>query len=211
MIRLLLSLLVAISLALPAQAQQRARMDRNVERQRAAVEAWTTCIADEQEETARRLLAMDFRTDEYRDGLNELAKTRVSEKCFSAMPRAYRRIELGGLPFAGGLAERLIEQGETPLLTRLNYAAAGTEATTYGRSDAMAMCMVRGAPHLVAVLFDTKINAPEELQAIAALMPIADACLPQGQGLEGSPLGLRSILATAAFRLLAAHDGEGAS
>ena len=54
-------------------------------------------------------------------------------------------------------------------------------------------------------------NAPEELQAIAALMPIADACLPQGQGLEGSPLGLRSILATAAFRLLAAHDGEGAS
>lgn len=208
MIRLIFTILVAMTLALPAQAQDRPRMDRDVERQRAAVEAWTICIADEQSDTARALLALDFRTDEYHSGLVRLADTRVSSECFDAMPRAYRRIELGGLPFAGGLAERLIEQDDTPLLTRLNLAA-GTEAAAYGRSDAMAMCMVRGAPHLVAVLFDTPINSAEELQAIATLMPIANACLPEGRGLEGSPLGLRSILATAAFRLLAAQGKGG--
>lgn len=194
--------LVAGLVVAPLSAQR----GDDVADQRAAVEAWATCIADEKRDDAARLLALDFRSDAYKIGMKQLGKARVSRECFEAMPRAYRKIELGGLPFAGGLAERLIEQDSEPLLTRLSMAAIGEGTQTYSYTDGIAMCMVRGAPHLVAILFDTSINSGEEVEALAQLQPVADACTREGRKIEASPLAMRSMLATASYRLLTAQE-----
>ena len=191
--------------ASPAMGQTRSRdYEKDVAKQREAVEAWTTCIADERSEDVTKLLSLDFRSDDYRKLIEGLGKARVSSECFNAMPRAYRKIELGGLPFAGGLAERIIERDEEPLLQRLSMAALVDDVPTYSRTDAIAQCMARGAPHLVAHLFSTQINSVEETEALADLQPVVAACA-QGAGFEASPLGMRSMLATASFRLLAAQ------
>ena len=191
--------------ASPAMGQTRSRdYEKDVAKQREAVEAWTTCIADERSEDVTKLLSLDFRSDDYRKLIEGLGKARVSSECFNAMPRAYRKIELGGLPFAGGLAERIIERDEEPLLQRLSMAALVDDVPTYSRTDAIAQCMARGAPHLVAHLFSTEINSGEETEALADLQPVVAACT-QGAGFEASALGMRSMLATASFRLLAAQ------
>ena len=202
--RVVVTLALISCLVSPALAQ---RSD-DVAEERAAVEAWTNCIADEKTAEVERLLEKDFRSTAYKSGMKMLARTRVSQQCFDAMPKRYREIALGGLPFAGGLAERLIERGEVPLVIRLPEAAAGVEPPTYSFTDTIAMCAARGAPQHVAVLFDTKINSGEELEALAGLQPIIDACTPGARKLEASALGLRSMLATASFRLLAAQKGD---
>ncbi len=186
-------------------AAQPVRKETDVTKQRAAIEAWTTCIADENPERVGKALARDFTSREYRSEMLALAETRVSSRCFQAMPGEYRRIKLGGLPFAGGLAERMIEQDEQPLLTRLSRAVVGTVPQTYSPTDAIAMCTVRGAPQQVAVLFATPISSPEEAKALADLAPVVEICSAQRPKLEASALGLRSMLATASFRLLAAQ------
>lgn len=186
-------------------AAQPVRKETDVTKQRAAIEAWTTCIADENPERVGKALARDFTSREYRSEMLALAKTRVSSRCFQAMPGEYRRIELGGLPFAGGLAERMMEQDAQPLLTRLTRAVVGKIPETYSPTDTIAMCTVRGAPQQVAALFATPSSSSEEDKALAALAPVVDICAAEGRKLEASALGLRSMLATASFRLLAAQ------
>ena len=201
---LIILLAAAGILAVPAHAQPK-KLERDVEKQRAAVEAWTACIADEFPDDVANFLETDYRSDGYSRMASDLTQRRVSERCFNAMPRAYRRIELGGLPFAGGLAERMIERGDVPLLKRLSMAAIGREAQTFSYTDQIASCMTRGAPHLVAKLFGTPINSPDEAAALAELEPVKQVCTSQGKPLEASPLAMRSMLATAAFRLLEAQ------
>ncbi|QYU69400.1 hypothetical protein J4558_04445 [Leptolyngbya sp. 15MV] len=203
---------VAVFLALVALASssvtaQPVRKETDVAKQRAAVEAWTACIADENVDRVSRTLARDFTSREYRSEMLALAKTRVSSRCFEAMPGEYRRIELGGLPFAGGLAERLIERSDESLLLRLSRAVIGVTPQTYSPTDAIAMCMVRGAPLQVSSLFGTSINSSEEIAALADLASAVDICSVGTRRLEASPLGMRSMLATASFRLLAAQEG----
>ncbi|QZD95352.1 hypothetical protein [Qipengyuania gelatinilytica] len=207
--RLVASIALAAVAATSATAQTRSRENEtDVSKQRAAVEAWTACIANERTDEVREVLALDFRSDEYRNKMKALAKARVSSECFNAMPRSYRKIELGGLPFAGGLAEQVIEMDDEPLLQRLSMAALAGDVPTYSRTDAIAQCMARGAPHLVAILFDTEINSGEEIEALAELQPVSAACT-RGAALEASPFGMRSMLATASYRLLVAANEEG--
>lgn len=191
--------------ASPAIAQPRP-MERSIERQREAVAAWTTCIADEQTEDVEAMLVLDFEGEEYRKRIGELSETRVSSECFEAMPRAYRRIKLGGLPFAGGLAEQLLKADNTPLINRLSMAAIGPAAQTFSYTDAIAMCTVRGAPNLVAALFDSEVNSDNEIAAADALVPVTAYCTAGKRKFEASAFGLRSMLATASYRLLAAQD-----
>ena len=188
----------------PALSQREAP----VAEQRAAVAAWATCIADENTDTARDLLVRDYRSDGYKLGMKALAQTRVSQECFDAMPRRYRQMRLGGLPFAGGLAERLIEQDAEPLLTRLSMAVIGPEAETFSYTDEVAMCAVRGAPDIVARLFATEVETPDEQASFAALAPVVAYCTKDRTPVEASPLAMRSMLATASFRLLAAQTDD---
>ncbi|MCK0128283.1 hypothetical protein [Erythrobacter sp. F6033] len=197
---------VVISLLSGLAHAQPKRMERDVAKQRAAVTAWTECIAEERRDEVKAVLLLDYRDDGYKSDLNELAQTRVSKRCFDAMPRAYRQIRLTGLPFAGGLAEHVIESSDKPLLTRLSMAAIGLNPATFSYTDQVAMCTVRGAPHLAAKLFKTEIETAEEQAALAELLPVTDVCTRRGTPIEASPLAIRSMLATASYRLLAAQE-----
>ncbi|VVT16384.1 hypothetical protein [Erythrobacter sp. EC-HK427] len=193
----------SFAMATPAAAQQ----ERNERMQRLAVEAWTACMADEFPEDVRRLLTMDYRTDEYRRLMQDMGDRRISERCFRAMPRAYRRIELGGLPFAGGLAEQAMETVEEPsLLIRLSMAVIGNQPETYSYTDQVANCMVTGAPNLVADLFATEVASDAEVGAFAQLAPVQAICTQNGEAIEASAIAMRAMLATASYRILAAQD-----
>ena len=153
------------------------------------------------------LLVLDYRSDAYATRIRDLAARRVSEECFRAMPREYRRIELGGLPFAGGLAERVITTDDGgPLIMRLSMAAVGVEAETFSYTDVVANCTALGAPNLVANLFASEIASEEETAALEQLAPVLDICSRNGSAIEAAPLAMRSMLATASFRILAAQD-----
>ncbi|MCJ7422154.1 hypothetical protein [Sphingomicrobium astaxanthinifaciens] len=207
--RIIATLAVATLFATAPSAAQRRGAELSVADQRAAAAAWSQCIADEFEPEAARLLVMDFTSTSYKVGMRQLAKTRVSQGCFDSIDRDYRRLRLSGLPFAGGLAERLLEKEDAPLLERLAMAAIGAEAPTFSITDKMAMCTVRGAPNLVADLFATEIESAAEQAAYEALLPVTQICWTGDAALSISPFGLRSMLATASYRLLAAQDNEG--
>lgn len=203
--RLVLCAGLASLMASPALANREPEVEMDIALQRGSVEAWTACIAAEKPADVRRLLVKDFNSDGYKVGMKALAQTRVSKECFEAMPQEYRSIRLGGLPFAGGLAEHMLETDEVPLLKRLSMAALGPAAKAHSRTDEIAMCMVRGAPHMVAGLFDTKYETEQERAAIDGLKPVADICAGGAGKFEASALGLRSMLATASYRLLEAQ------
>jgi hypothetical protein len=198
----------ALALASTAHAQRKPVLEQDVALQRGSVQAWTACIAAEKPDDVRRVLTQDFTSTAYKTGIKALAETRVSKECFEAMPREYRSIRLGGLPFAGGLAEHMLEADSEPLLQRLSMAALGPAAATHSRTDEIAMCMVRGAPDMVAGLFGSEIETDTERKALAELKPVADICAGGAGQFEASPLGLRSMLATASYRLLAAQKSE---
>ena len=193
---------LAAMLATPVLAQRKPVTEQDVALQRGSVQAWTACIAAEKPGDVERVLSQDFTSSSYKIGIKALADTRVSKKCFEAMPQRYRSIRLGGLPLAGGLAEHMLKAEQEPLLKRLSMAALGPAAKTYSRTDTIAMCMVRGAPHMVAGLFGTEIETDAERAALAELKPVADICAGGAGKFEASALGLRSMLATASYRLL---------
>ncbi|WP_160755115.1 hypothetical protein [Allopontixanthobacter sediminis] len=163
---------------------------------------YAACVARERPDEAARLLKQDFRSSGYRNGMANLSK--FTEGC--ARDARFSKMRMGTLPFAGALAESLLEASPDPLLARLAMAALKPDVITYSRTDAMAMCMIRGAPDLVARMFASEINSAEETAATKVLTPIASLCLKEEAGFEASPLGMRSMLATASYRLLAAQE-----
>ena len=170
--------------------------------ERAAVAAFGRCVVKESPAKAHSVLTADFRTSEYRDGLKVLA--RVNEGCFNRRGK----MRAGGLPFAAAMAEAAIMSSNVPLNVRLARAGIGNPAPTYAPSDAMAMCIARSVPDQVAALFATPIASNEETQAAEELRPAARLCAPKGVGLDIQPYGLRAILATASYRLLAAQENR---
>ena len=198
----------AALVAAPASAQSKPRSEQDVALQRGSLEAWTACITSEKADEVHRILVQDFTSDSYKLAIRSLAQTRVSKGCFESMPREYRSIRLGGLPFAGGLAEHMLEADPEPLLKRLSMAALGPSAKAHSRTDEIAMCIARGAPQEVAALFGTKYETEDERGALARLRPVADICTGGAGKFEASALGLRSMLATATYRLLDAQKVE---
>lgn len=163
---------------------------------------YAACVTTRSPEKAARLLEQDFRTTSYRNAMRELS--RANEGCA-------RRVGLrgslraNGLPFAGALAEQLAEQSSEPLNIRLAKAIAGRTPATYGRTDEIAMCTVRSAPDDVAKLFATEAGSAEEAAAGEKVGAVAQLCSRNAR-LEIATHGLRAMLATASYRLLAAQD-----
>ncbi|MGX5711307.1 hypothetical protein ACWKWJ_01260 [Sphingopyxis terrae subsp. ummariensis] len=163
---------------------------------------YAACVADASPEKVAEVLKRDFRTSEYGNGLRNLS--RANEGCARRVGlRSTLRMQ--GLPFAAALAEVMIERDAPPLNARLAKAASGKEAPTYAPSDKVAMCVARSAPDEVAALFATEPGSTDENTAADKLMPVVRLC-GQGAQVEASVTGLRSIIATATFRLLAAQE-----
>ena len=173
---------------------------------RTALASFAGCIARSSPEKVHDALTRDFRTPEYRRELQVL--TKINHDCLRDWEglQRYRRITLraGGLPFAAALAESMLKRSEVPLNVRL-LRAARIETPTYAPSDRIAMCIARSDADNVAALLNAPIDSETETEAARALNPALRAC-SQGTSIVLEPYGLRAILATASYRLLAAQE-----
>ena len=167
---------------------------------RVALEKFAACVVQTSDTKAADVLVRDFRSSEYRNGLKNLA--RANEDC-ATQAGIENRMRMDNLPFAAALAEALMERSSAPLKIRLAMAA-GTEVPTFSPSDKAAMCVARSAPDEASALFAAEIGSADEDVAAAKLAPVLQLC-SKDTPMTASTTGLRSILATASFRLLAAQ------
>ena len=169
---------------------------------RQAMTRFGACVAEESTEKVASTLVRDFRTREFRNALSNLA--RANEGCARrAGLRGTLRME--GLPFAAALAEAMLFRDPSPLNARLAKAAIGPARPSYSPSDAIAMCVAKSTPDDVAALFATDPGSDAEEAAIVKVEQVAKLC-GKDTKLELSATGLRSIVATASYRLVAGQD-----
>ena len=190
--RALLTLAATMLVASPAVAQKPAPVTPEA---RAALGDFARCVVRHSNQKARATLRRNFTTRVYRDELRALARN--NRHCFDVSGR----LRTGGLPFAAALAEALLADDPDPLNIRL-LKAAPTKAPTYSPSDAVAMCVVRSDPDNAAALLRSAIASAEEAKAAATLQVALGRCTPAGQAVDADAYGLRTVLATAAYRLL---------
>jgi len=165
---------------------------------------YAACVAEKSPDKVSDLLTQDFRQTSYGNGLRNLV--RANESCARQVGSRGERLRGQNLPFAAALAEAMMARDAAPLKGRLAKAASGKEAATFAASDKVAMCVARSTPDEVAALFATEVGSDSEKQAADKLLPVVNLC-GQGAKVETSVAGLRSIIATASFRLLAAQEG----
>jgi hypothetical protein len=219
MLRIVAAAALVAVVATPVSAQSsRERLSPESEKQsREGLMAFTACIAENDPAAAGAIVAMDFTQDDFDDEVSEFlrvgrfasGKTEATSECvYSGYKGAAGKRSVSATPLAvtGGLAEALIERDDAPLLNRLAMTSLGGEVTPFAPTDAMAMCMVRGAPDLAAKLFATDVASDGEQEAYRALLPVATMCWGGEQKLEMSAFGMRSMMATASYRLLRDHD-----
>lgn len=179
--------------AVPALAEEPAGLRESSPVARQEMERFGICVANRSPEKAAQTLHMDFRSTTYRSALRNLART--NEDCFKR-----GRMSSPGLPFAGAIAERLMERHAEPINVRLARAVSNRAPTSRAPSDAIAICVVRTVPDEVAKLFATEVATPEEAAAAASLDFALKLCSQGQPRLEANVEGLRAMLATAAFR-----------
>jgi hypothetical protein len=185
----------------PAAAQDRKPLEESSANARAQMERFASCVADRSPEKAARTISMDFRSTTYRSALKNLSD--ANRDCYG-----YRStMRSGGLSFAGALAERLLEREASALNARI-IRAGSAQTAARSPSDAIALCVVRSAPDDVARLFATEVASDAERAAAKALQVASDACARNQARLETTPEGLRSMLATAAFRTVTTSVAE---
>ena len=198
-----LSFVIAVAIAAPAAADPSSPPEG-----REALAAFAGCIAKASPDKVHSALTRDFTTSAYRSELKALSV--INRDCLSDWEglQKSRRVELraGGLPFAAALAEAMLKRDEAPLNVRL-LRAAPIEAPTYAPSDKVAMCVARSNADNVAALLTAPIATEVEATAARALTPAIRLCA-QGTTMVVEPFGLRSILATASYRLLAAAEAR---
>jgi hypothetical protein len=193
-------LAMALLVAAPAAAQ-RAAAPASPEA-RVAVAKFAQCIVRTSPAKVHDVLTQDFRTRAYGQALRVLSDN--NRDCY----RTRATMRAGGLALAAALAEAMIKADPRPLRSRLAAAAVGKTAPTYAPSDAVAMCVARSAPDEVTALLSAPIASPEEVAAAAKLGLAVNLCSRQ-QATNITGYGLRAILATATYRLLAAQGTAG--
>lgn len=170
---------------------------------RQALARFAVCVAAKSPDKVTDLLTQDFLETSYGNGLRNLV--RANDLCARQVGTRGERLRGQNLPFAAALAEAMMAREAAPLNARLAKAATGKEALTYAPSDKVAMCVARSTPDEVAALFATEVGSDGEEQAATKLLPVVKLCA-QDLKLETSVAGLRSIVATASFRLLKAQE-----
>jgi hypothetical protein len=163
----------------------------------AAMHNFATCVADRGPKEAAAVLAIDYRSREYDQKLNRLARDR--NRCLFA-----GRLKFNGILFAGGLAERLAEKGRAPaeIARLLRYDPALPAVQARDETETMALCTVHKAPEQVADLLATEPASDAEEAAMREIAPTVGSCLAAGQKMRLNRPGLRSLLALAAYRVL---------
>jgi len=170
---------------------------------RIELHGFAACVVERSPELATETLQRDFTSIRYRNALRQLARN--NESCF---PRR-GALRASGLPFAGSLAEHLLEQDQTPLNVRLAHAAGQPALRPFSATDRISLCVVRSVPDDVARLLAAEIGSEEENQAVEALGLAVRVCSQGGPRLVTPAAGLRAIVATAAFRTIHSANEAG--
>ncbi len=156
------------------------------------------CLAQNQEERVRSVLALDYRTDEYRDQLWQLIRDR--NVCNSIIRFD---IHSAGLLVAGSLAEGMLHRdavlGRIGEATQHRTDLPDIEARDEG--ELFAMCVVRMSPDAVAALLDTGPATKDEMAAFKPLGPALSGCIRAGSTSEFSREALRALIALGTWRL----------
>lgn len=198
-----LMMVLTLGFASSADAQRRTLFGREVATADAArtLHDFSRCVVIRSPGRARAILAMDFTTDEYRDRIRRFAET--WEQC---VPRGHS-LAFSTLPFAGDMAEVLLRADPSDLVRQVAYDPARPALTARSEPEAMALCAVRAAPQKTSALLATPVFSPEEAAAIHDVMPQVQSCLTAGVRLSLNRIGLRSMLALAAYRLAEHNRG----
>jgi hypothetical protein len=159
-----------------------------------ALRNFGACVVQMTPAGAEEVLAMDFRTDEYREKLRRLAKGH--DRC--TRPRT--ELKFNGVLFAGAMAEALLEEPGRRVLSRLPDELTAPLAAR-SPLEAMALCGVITRPAAAARLLESELASKDEDQAIEALTPTLNACLIGADKAELNRPALRSIVALAAWRI----------
>jgi hypothetical protein len=189
-----------------ASARQSPRFDRDptTPAEVRILARFSRCVADRpaNRERARTLLALDYRTEHYRQELLRLAGGNTL-----CVPTG-GRLAFGGVLFAGGLAENLLRRrgAVADLGAFVGLDPAHPALASRDETELMALCVVRAAPAKVSALLQTGPASEEEGAALRALMSDLGSCLRAGSNVSLNRLFGRAILALAAYRL-ADHNG----
>ena len=189
-----LGLILLGALAVGSVQGEPAEASASTPEARAAAQAFGECLADRSPELAAETLRRDFRSTSYDNSLRQLA--RFNEGCF----RTRGTMRSGGLLIAGAMAERLLERGSAPVNVQLARAALDAAPQPRTPAEAVAICLVRSVPDDVGRLLATDVASEAETAALRAIDPVARLCNRSGHELQISDAGMRSILATAAYR-----------
>jgi hypothetical protein len=169
-----------------------------------AVNNYAKCIVEYGSDGPRAVLAMDYRTAEYRKKLKAIGKGH--DYCLT--PGA----QLGSnqILVAGGLAEALLARDKrlSNLERYVAFDSSKASIVSRGLTETVAFCVVRAAPGKVANIFATVPASEDENKAMQAIGQQIIGCVPAGQTMKLNRPALRALLALAAYRLAAWNAGE---
>lgn len=170
---------------------------------RGALSAFGACLADRNVVVVRSALTMNHLSRNYSRRVAQLVER--DEDCFRLRGG---RMSFDHVSLGGAMAEHMIEREPQPLNVRLARAALGPAGAAHTPADRVAMCVVRSVPDQVSALLATEIDSPAEDEVAAALMPAFSACSGANLRLSLTTSGVRTSLATAAYRSLFAQAVE---
>jgi hypothetical protein len=162
-----------------------------------AMHNFAACAVDRTPHGAEALLALDFRTKEYRETLNRFGQGH--EDCAPGTELIF-----DGVFFAGGIAERLLQKkGDAATVARLlAYDPARPALRARDENELMALCMDRDAPGQATALFATQPGSDAETIAFRALGPTLVSCVRAGRTMKLTRPVLRAMMALAAWRIV---------
>lgn len=155
------------------------------------------CVAERWPDRAAAILALDYRTEEYRRRIRGFA-----QDVWRCAPRGVLRFSQ--LPFAGNMAEALLPRrlAGRDLAAAVAFDSARPPIAARSESEMMSLCVVRTAPAKVAALLATRPGSGEEVASFGPLMGDVGGCVAAGAQMRLDRVGLRAMLALAAYRLV---------
>ena len=161
-----------------------------------AMQNFGTCVVSYTPRGVRDVLALDFRTREYRQRLHALLLGH--DRCAIGSS-----IGSSELLFAGSLAEAMLKADVKPndLVHRLAFEPSDGRIEARSPTEAMALCTVLAAPQQTTSLLATQAGSSEERSTLQPLVPYMTNCSPENMKLTANRSSVRALLALAAWRV----------
>ena len=155
------------------------------------------CVADRKTGEVRRLLALDYRTEEYDRSMRRLARDA------SSCSRFLGSLKMARVLMAGSLAEAMLAKSGSaaPLSRRLVHDPSKPAIPARDEGEYLGLCAARTMPEAVEALLATSPESDAEKSSIAKIAPNLSQCVQAGASARVNRHGLRALLALAAYRL----------